>query len=73
MKALQHLQNASHIGILESAVALECILLHNTEGVKARSNELQLGKRKVHVVASEILKKFGSVLYAFIIKQTIPA
>ena len=64
-KALQRLQNASHIGMLESAVALERILLRNTEGVKARSNELQLGKRKVDVVASEILKKFGECSLCF--------
>ena len=64
--ALLRLETATRVGMLESAVQLETILLRNTPAIQARTNELLFGTKTVDVVAHDILNKTGEFVHLFI-------
>ena len=60
-RALQRLEIASSLGMLDSAVKLEQLLLRNATSVEARSEELLFdSNHAIDNVAQSILNNFGN-------------
>jgi hypothetical protein len=57
--ALDRLEIASKLGMLESAVKMEQILMRNTPPRTTNAEELQFGTSRLDIVAQDILRKAG--------------
>ena len=76
--ALRRLENASNLGMLETTVKMEQILLRKTPLTQVKPEEILFGTSTLDVIAREILRRVGKshftlyfiVIIAMGIKQT---
>ena len=64
--ALRRLENASNLGMLETTVKMEQILLRKTPLAQVKAEEIRFGKHKVDVAAQEILTRVGKSHHLFL-------
>ena len=65
--ALRRLENASNLGMLETTVKMEQILLRKTPLAQVKAEEIRFGKHTVDVAAQEILTRVGKSHHLFFI------